>query len=162
MVKSTGNPAAGKARTPQSRALIALLTSADRVQGYLTAIIEPHGVTFQQYNVLRILRGADAEGLPTLSIAQRMMERAPGITRIIDRLEAKRLVARERRDDDRRCVHCRITADGLGLLAGLDGAVDDGDRRAFASLSPDELAALTTYLERLRDAHRPRAVDETP
>jgi len=138
---------------PGSRAIVALCGSADRVKGFVGALVERHGITGQQYNVLRILRGAEPEGLPTLAIVERMIERAPGITRMIDRLEAKGLVARERRGADRRCVHCRITAAGLDLLGVLDRPVDAADRAAFGALNERELSQLTTLLERVRDAH---------
>ena len=63
------------------------MRAADLVRRRVTCVLEPHDITGQQYNVLRILRGAGAEGLPTLEIAQRMIEQTPGITRLIDRLE---------------------------------------------------------------------------
>jgi DNA-binding MarR family transcriptional regulator len=132
---------------------MALLSAADRVQGFLSGVIEPHGVTIQQYNVLRILRGAEPEGLPTLTIAQRMIERAPGITRMIDRLERLGLVARERRAGDRRCVYCRITRPGLALLAGMDEPIDAADAAAFGALGAGELRNLTRLLEKIRAGH---------
>jgi DNA-binding MarR family transcriptional regulator len=135
---------------PAHRALLALFRAADRVKGVVSVVIEPHGVTLQQYNVLRILRGAEPEGLPTLAIAERMIERAPGITRMIDRLERLGLVIRERRADDRRCVHCRITRTGLELLAELDRPVDAADRRAFSALTAAELDRLILLLEKVR------------
>jgi DNA-binding MarR family transcriptional regulator len=135
---------------------VALWGSADRVKAYLGSMVEPHGITLQQYNVLRILRGAEPEGLPTLTIADRMIERTPGITRMIDRLEGKGLVSRERRGGDRRCVHCRITGAGLALLKSLDDAVTEADRGAFGALSNAEMAQLTELLERVRNAHEAR------
>ncbi|HEU4363896.1 MAG TPA: MarR family transcriptional regulator [Candidatus Krumholzibacteria bacterium] len=123
------------------------------MSSFLNAVVGTRGVTLQQYNVLRILRGAEPDGLPTLVVAERMIERAPGITRMIDRLEEKGLVARERRGADRRCVHCRITGAGLDLLAGLDEPVDRADRAAFDALNQRELSELTSLLERVRDAH---------
>lgn len=132
------------------QALANLLGAADRAKASMATVVEPYGITAQQYNVMRILRGAGADGLPTLTIAERMMERSPGITRMIDRLEAKALVARERRPDDRRCVHCRITGTGLALLAALDEPVDAADAAAFAALNRSELRQLVTLLERIQ------------
>jgi len=129
---------------------VSLYRAADRVKGYFEAVLEPHGLTGQQYNVLRILRGAEPDGLATLTIADRMIERAPGITRMIDRLEAKGWVARERRRGDRRCVHCRVTRRGLELLRGLDRPVDEADRAVFASLTRKELAQLEGLLDRVQ------------
>ncbi|MGH7576723.1 MAG: MarR family winged helix-turn-helix transcriptional regulator [Longimicrobiales bacterium] len=142
----------GRARAPRlvEKALVDLLGAADRVKAAMAAVVEPYGITAQQYNVLRILRGAGPEGLPTLAIAERMLERSPGITRMIDRLEAKGLVTRERRANDRRCVDCRITAAGSRLLAELDEPVDEADAAAFATLNRTELRQLTALLERVQ------------
>src|SRR5438445_6730714 len=104
----------------RQRAVVGLLRTADVVGRFVDAVIEHQGVTGQQYNVLRILRGAGERGLPTLEIAERMIEQTPGITRLIDRLEAKKLVLRERCAADRRQVFCRITPAGLDLLTRLD------------------------------------------
>src|SRR5229473_5817955 len=98
-------------------AIVALLRTADLVRRQVATLVEPHGITPQQYNVLRILRGAGEKGLPTLEIAERMIEQTPGITRLIDRLQTKNLVARERCLTDRRQVFCRITPAGLSLLS---------------------------------------------
>ncbi len=136
-------------------AFLALFRAADRLRTASSAIFEPHGITGQQYNVLRILRGAEPEGLLTLTIADRMIERAPGITRMIDRLEAKGLVARERCGVDRRCVYCRITALGLDLLAKLDQPVEENNRAVFAALDRQELEQLIALLEKVSAAREP-------
>ncbi|MGH7505424.1 MAG: MarR family transcriptional regulator, partial [Longimicrobiales bacterium] len=100
---------AGQNGQPPSRAVareatIAILRTAEVVRRRLAEVVEPHGVTLQQYHVLRILRSAGAAGLPTLAIASRMIEHTPGVTRLLDRLEAKKLAARVRSEDDRRLV----------------------------------------------------------
>ncbi len=134
-------------------AYVTLVATADRARRVSAETIEPHGITGQQYNVLRILRGAEPEGLPTLTIADRMIEQAPGMTRMIDRLEAKGLAARTRRSKDRRCVHCRITPRGLTLLAQLDKPVDESNKAVFAALGRRELAHLVRLLHRVRMYH---------
>jgi len=133
-------------------AYFALLRTADALKNYFETIIEPFDITGQQYNVLRILRGAGSCGLPTLTIAERMIERAPGITRMIDRLVTKELVWRENCPNDRRRVYCGITEKGLGLLDRLDGPVDETNM-AFDALDGKELAQLTSLLERVRKVH---------
>ena len=138
--------------TPAQLAVVALLRTADRVQTFLAKVIEPQGITGQQYNVLRILRGAGPEGLPMLSIADRMIERTPGITRMIDRLEARKLVVRERRAGDRRCIHSRITPKGLAILKRLDRPVEEATRRTVAALKTHELQQVVLLLERIRMA----------
>src|SRR3982751_484646 len=139
---------------PQARtAYSTLLSTADKVKTFFETVCAPFDITGQQYNVLRILRGAEPSGLPTLTIAERMIERTPGITRMIDRLEAKGLVAREVRPHDRRCVYCRITQKGLGLLELLDGPVEEANRAAFRGLSAAELEQLVKLLVKTREAH---------
>jgi DNA-binding MarR family transcriptional regulator len=131
-------------------ALVALLRTADLIGRFVDDFVEDSGITGQQYNVLRILRGAGEAGLPTLDIAERMIEQTPGITRLIDRLEEKGLVTRERCPTDRRQVFCRIGAAGLTLLAGLDGPVKDAAADAFAGLERDEVLQLIELLDRAR------------
>ncbi len=128
-----------------ARAVTAVLRAADRLRRHFTALAEPAGLTFQQYNVLRILRGA-GQPLPTMEIRQRMLEQAPGITRILDRLVAKGLVERELPAEDRRRVLCRITRQGLRLLERLDPAMDAADARAFAGVGRRQLDDLVGRL----------------
>ena len=130
-------------------AALSLMRTADLVRRTVNDIVEPYDITPQQYNVLRILRGAGDDGLPTLEIAERMIEQTPGITRLIDRLETKNLVARERCTEDRRRVWCRITREGLGLLAKLDAPIRAADD-ALAALSTSELTQLVDLLDRAR------------
>jgi len=131
-------------------AFLSLLRTADVARSRFAALFEREGVTLQQYNVLRILRGAGEDGLPTLEIGARMIERTPGVTRIVDRLERKGLVRRERHAADRRQVWCHITARGLDLLARLDGPVAAGDAAIFEGMDEGELEALVVSLDRLR------------
>jgi len=139
----------------EQEAAVTLMRTADVVRRVVGSAIEQHGITVQQYNVLRILRGAGGEGLPTLDIAQRMIEQTPGITRLIDRLQVKKLVARERGSKDRRRVYCRITPDGLALVAELDGPVRAATDAAFHGVTKRELAHLVESLDRLRESiHR--------
>ncbi|HEX9161792.1 MAG TPA: MarR family transcriptional regulator [Thermoanaerobaculia bacterium] len=137
-------------RTRSQEAAVALMRTADMVRRAVSAIVEPHDITPQQYNVLRILRGAGDKGLPTLEIAERMIEQTPGITRLIDRLEAKDLVSRQRCETDRRQVFCTITREGLALLRKLDGPIRDADDWALAELSTRELTSLVTLLDKAR------------
>lgn len=137
------------ARSVAQEALIAVVRAADRVKREVAQVIEPHGVTLQQYNVLRILRGAGPEGLPTLEVGARMMEQAPGVTRLVERLVRKQLVARARGDEDARQVICRITPKGLALLARMDQPVLEADTAAVSALSRMEQLRLTALLRKL-------------
>ena len=137
-------------RSREQQATLGLLRTADAVKRSLAQVIEPHGITPQQYNVLRILRGAGPDGLPTLSIGERMIEQTPGVTRLVDRLERKGLVARTPCPKDRRRVFCRITQKGLDLLKELDEPVNRWDAQAVAVLPPSELDSLINLLDRVR------------
>jgi DNA-binding MarR family transcriptional regulator len=134
-------------------AVVTLLGTADRVRSTLSAVTEAHDTTLQQYNVLRILRGAGAAGLPTLEIAARMIEHSPGITRLLDRLEARGLVRRVRCPEDRRQVLCHATDKALRLLSALERPLDEAIRHSLAPLD----ATRTTRLVRLLDAVRAAA-----
>jgi DNA-binding MarR family transcriptional regulator len=131
-------------------AVVTLLATADRVRAALARVVEAHGITLQQYNVLRILRGAGLEGLPTLEIAARMIELSPGVTRLLDRLEARKLVRRVRCPEDRRQVLCHASEAARDLLAGLDAPVADAGRRALAPLTPPRTAELIRLLDAVR------------
>lgn len=129
----------------------AVLRTADVLRRRVAAALEPHGITSQQYNVLRILRGAHPGSLPTLEVGARMIEQTPGVTRLLDRLEAKGLVQRERGADDRRLVECRITRAGRALLAELDAPIDQVNRQAVRSLAATERRSLVQLLARMRE-----------
>jgi DNA-binding MarR family transcriptional regulator len=135
-------------------AVLGLLRTADLVRRRYAAVLAPSGITSQQYNVLRILRGAGENGLPTLEIAARMIENTPGVTRLVDRLEAAKLVVRERSKEDRRTVTCRATKKALELLAGLDDAVDAADDAALAMLSETSKRSLIRILDAVRARSR--------
>jgi DNA-binding MarR family transcriptional regulator len=137
-------------RSREQQATLGLLRTADAVKRSLAQVIEPHGITPQQYNVLRILRGAGPDGLPTLSIGERMIEQTPGVTRLIDRLERKGLVGRTPCATDRRRVLCRMTSKGLDLLKELDEPVNRWDAQAVSVLPPSELDSLIDLLDRVR------------
>lgn len=131
-------------------ATVAILRTAAVVRSRIATVIEPSGITMQQYNVLRILRGVHPDPLPTLEIGDRLIEQTPGVTGLLDRLEGKGMVRRERCADDRRLVHCWITDPGLELLARLDESVDRADEEIVRMLNEDELASLVEMLERVR------------
>lgn len=137
-------------RSRRQEAFLAILRSADLLRRGVAALLEPFGVTPQQYNVLRILRGAGPEGLPVLAIGVRLIEHTPGMTRLLQRLEAKGWVERSRNAGDRRQVDCRITPAGAELLARIDPMMEEADRRMLASLSSAQLDALIALLDDVR------------
>ena len=137
-------------RSRVEEAVVGLFRTADVVRREQGAVVEARGITLQQYNVLRILRGAGAEGLPTLDIAGRMVEQAPGVTRLLDRLVAKHLVRRERCLVDRRQVLCWIEPAGTELLSALQSPMRAAARRRLGALGPRGLESLITLMEAVR------------
>lgn len=137
-------------RSRAHEAVVGLLRTTDVLRRYFEKKLAPYGITMQQYNVLRILRGAGEEGLPTLSIAERMIEETPGITRLLDRLEAKELVWRKRCHEDRRQVLCYLTPTGLDLINRLDEPVHAADETVLSDLSPEQQETLCRLLDAIR------------
>ena len=134
----------------QQAAVVSILRTANWLLRFCSPLFAQYGITWQQYNVLRILRGGGLGGLPTLDIAARMIEHAPGITRLLDRLEGKKLVRRERPSDNRRQVLCYITKLGLDLLRELDSPVRKRDNQALHRLNESEIEELIRLLELAR------------
>jgi DNA-binding MarR family transcriptional regulator len=106
--------------SPLQEAVLNLLVASDYVRGLSEAACADFGITASQYNVLRILRGGQPDGHPRCEIARRMIERAPDVTRLIDRLEKQGLVERDRTARDRRLSISRITPAGLELLERME------------------------------------------
>lgn len=128
-----------------------LLRTTDLLTRSLVPLLKAEDLSANQYNVLRILRGSP-DGLPCGEIASRMITRDPDITRLLDRLEKRRLISRCRETKDRRMVMARITADGLKLLARLDDPVQEGHRKQLGHLGRERLQALTELLHAARSA----------
>jgi DNA-binding MarR family transcriptional regulator len=139
--------------TMSQEATVSVLVAAERLRRSITRVVEPFGVTHQQYNVLRILRGAHPEPLPTLEIATRMIESTPGVTRLLDRLENKGWVRRDRCIEDRRQVHCRITPAGLALLEEMDPVIERIDRRIGDVLDARKTRSLVALLDEVIEAY---------
>jgi DNA-binding MarR family transcriptional regulator len=137
-------------------AVLGLLRTNEIVRNSIIDEIGLEDITLPQYNVLRILRGAGSDGLPTLEIANRLVERTPGVTRMINRLIDKHLVERERSKADRRIVYCSITSVGLALLKRYDKPVQKSYEVALGMLSDSETKQLVRLLDKIR-AHHPSA-----
>jgi DNA-binding MarR family transcriptional regulator len=134
----------------QQDVVTSILRTANYLDRFCAPVFDQHGITSQQFNVLRILRGAGFEGLPTLDIADRMIEQTPGITRLLDRLEQKRLVRRERPAENRRQVLCYITKPGLDLLQELDLPLRNRVSQALHRLDVAGIEELIRLLELAR------------
>lgn len=136
-----------KTRTacPEEALFVEFQRAADLLARAPAQLLREHDLSTNQYNVLRILRGAP-EGLLCGEIAGRMISREPDITRLLDRLEKRGLVGRCRQDADRRRVLTRITEDGLALLSDLDPTVCAVHRRQLGPLSPAQRNQLAHLL----------------
>ncbi len=135
-------------------ALLNILRTADAVQRNLAEALKPLGLTVAQYNVLRILRGAGEAGRTCTEIGERMVARDPDVTRMLDRLHARGLIARERSGEDRRVVRTRITKQGLVLLEDAEAPIRAVRDRQFGHLRKEQLSVLIETLEAVRSGTR--------
>ncbi len=131
---------------PEQEGAVALLRAGDLMRREAERALEPLGITAHQYNVLCILRGAHPGPLPTLEIAGRMIGQAPGITRLLDRLEVRGLMKRERCREDRRRVLCSITPAGLDLLRSADVSLRAAEGSLMGRLRGPGLTRLVKLL----------------
>ena len=129
---------------------ITILRTADVLHHAVERAMAPFGISHQQFNILRILRGAGDSGLPTLEIASRMVSRSPNITRLMDKLIAKKLARRIRSRQDRRVVVISITPQGGELLVRLDRVVDEVFEK-FPPTTKAEMRTLLELLDRIRE-----------
>jgi DNA-binding MarR family transcriptional regulator len=150
-MKGTAKPGSRPPRTavPEEAAFLNLLRTTEMLSRPLAQLLKTEDVSPAQYNVMRILRGSP-EGLTCREVGNRMITRDPDITRLLDRLEKRRLISRKRDDKDRRIVLTRITEQGLDLLARLDQPVRDMHRKLLGHLGQDRLRALTQILDACR------------
>lgn len=139
--------------SPEQEAFLNLWRTYDRLRAAEDELFGRYDLTPQQYNSLRLLRGEHPDGLPTLEIANRLVSRAPDITRLLDKLEARKLITRERPENNRRCVLVRITAEGLTLLRELDKPVRNCHARQLGHMSRSDLERLTELLQSARAPH---------
>jgi DNA-binding MarR family transcriptional regulator len=139
--------------SPRIEATAGLMRTAAVVRRALGRAVERLEISLPQYNVLRILRGAGAEGLPTLCIRDRMIEEAAGITRLVDKLAASGFLERTRTPSDRRQVVCRITPKGLSLLTRVDPVIDQAVENSLLMLSHGQVDQLRELLDVIRAGH---------
>lgn len=137
-------------RSLEEEMTLNILRTAEFVTTVITDVLRPAELTVTQYNALRILRGAGDAGLMCGEIGERMITKESDITRLLDRLEARGLITRERPVENRRAVIAKVSGDGLDLLAGLDKPVMACHKQLAASLSQTKLQSLVDMLETVR------------
>lgn len=133
--------------SPAEEAMLNLMRSADCLHRAMQRRTRPWGITSTQYNVLRILRGAQPEGLTCSAIGERMITAEPDITRLLGRLKAMKLVRQQRDQRDRRVVWTHIAEPGLSLLAEMDPVILEFPRQMLGHLDENQLSTLTSLLE---------------
>jgi DNA-binding MarR family transcriptional regulator len=139
---------------PQQEALLNILRTSDQLQIRFARLFRSFGLTPQQYNILRILRG-EGRALPILEIASRMITVVPGITGLIDRLESASLVERKRCEHDRRVIYVAITQRSLEILADIDEPLEQLHKQTLGHMTPEELSTLSRLLEKARQSPDP-------
>jgi len=153
-----GAPEAGGVEAAPVRAYLALVRTYEALSAEIGRFFSERGVTPQQFNVLRILADdTDREGLRCSSISERLTNRVPDITRLLDRLERAGLVKRHRDPKDRRVVRAALTDDGRALVERMATPLDEAFGALFTHLDEDELTRLTKLLKKAR-----RAEEGTP
>jgi DNA-binding MarR family transcriptional regulator len=139
-------------RLLEEEATLNIVRTADVLMQVLMDVLKPLALSGTQYNVLRILRGAGERGASCKEIGNRMVTRDPDITRLMDRLEKRGLLTRDRGKEDRRVVTHRLTRAGLELVNQLDRPVESAHRKALRHVKPERLRELIGLLEEVRSA----------
>ncbi len=147
-----------KQRTPfpsrEEEAYLSLMRTSAVLEHSGASWFKARGLTLTQYNVLRILRGAGAEGLCRNEVSERMIRPVSDATRLLDRMVGAGWVERVREEEDRRYVTARITEAGLDLVSKLDSEVEEFHREQLGHMSRDELTQLIELLNRARHTGR--------
>lgn len=137
----------------QQEAYLSLWRTYDRLKSLEDELFAEFELSAQQYNALRLLEAVNPGTIATSSLGNKLISRAPDMTRLLDRLEERQLVHRERRRDNRRVVEVGITPAGLDLLQRLSRSVRDCHSRQLGHLSADELNQLLDLLHKVRFPH---------
>jgi DNA-binding MarR family transcriptional regulator len=139
----------------EEEAMLNIVRTAEVLQRAISEFLDGFGLSPVQYNVLRILRGAGPDGATCSQIGKRMLTHDPDITRLLDRMEARGLIARARDGADRRAVITRITEAGLEMVGGIDTPLKKLLQTRLGKFGRPGLASLTTQLEQVREAFGP-------
>lgn len=138
-------------RSPEEEVILSIMHTAEYLTSSISTVLKTADLTVTQYNVLRILRGADSEGLSCGEISERMITKESDITRLLDRVEARGFISRERPANNRRVVVARITDEGQSVLAELDNPIDELNRSLVGHLGNKKQTNLSGLLEAVRN-----------
>jgi DNA-binding MarR family transcriptional regulator len=142
--------AAQAVRHLEEEVSLAIVRKSDSLMHVLNDLLKPHGLSPTQYNVLRILRGAGQDGASCKEVSNRLIARDPDVTRLMDRLEKRGLLRRDRAKEDRRVVTHQLTPEGLALLKELDEPIQNIHRTAMRGVKAANLKTLLSILEEIR------------
>jgi len=142
----------------EEEANLNIIRTAEVLQRAITDFLRPFDLSPVQYNVLRILRGAETIGATCSQIGERLVTRDPDITRLLDRMEARDLIVRERSSEDRRMVIARISKAGRTLVDSIDEPLRAMTKAKMGKFGRGALAELIASLERVREAYEEKAV----
>jgi DNA-binding MarR family transcriptional regulator len=137
-------------RLLEEEATLNIVRTADVLMLALADVLKPYQLSATQYNVLRILRGAGKDGVSCKDIGSRLVARDPDITRLMDRLEQRALVRRDRAKEDRRVVTHELTTAGLNLVNELDGPIEALHKTVMGHMKIEKLRELVALLEQVR------------
>lgn len=137
-------------RSPYVRAIVNLMFTNNWVVDGQTRLLKPFGLTLQQYNVLRILRGQTPNPVKVSDITERMLDKMSNASRLVDKLVLKKLVLRTECPSDRRAVDVVITEAGLALLKKIDVELAEWDKQQHRKLTEEEASHLSHLLDRIR------------
>lgn len=138
----------------QHEAQLSIIRTGSVLVDAFEQVLKPHGITTTQYNVLRILNGAEPDGLCRNELRDRMLTRMPDVTRLLDRMEEAGLIVRAREEEDRRMVRTHLTEAGRQLLRTLEPDVEAEQQRPFAGIGAQQLEALIALLSAVRQRVR--------
>lgn len=139
--------------SPEQEAYLHMWRTYDRLKAIEEELFGRYELSAQQYNTLRLLRSVYPGSVPTLAIGAQLISRAPDMTRMVDKLEQRGLVARTRRSDNRRVVEVAVTEQGLALLEELDQPVRDCHAKQLGHLTAEDLQQLVRLMEIARRPH---------
>lgn len=153
-------PAASLFDSPEQEAYLQLWRTYDRLREIEEQLFARHRLTAQQYNALRVLKSLKGEAMPTSSLGARLVSRAPDMTRMLDKLEDRKLVVRQRNRANRRVVEVSITPAGIALLKKIAADVRSCGREQLGHMSASSLSHLVMLLKEARSPHEAKHAED--
>lgn len=134
----------------EQEAMLSILRTSDLLENRLARLLREYDLTPSQYNAMRIMRG-EGEPMPCLEVAQRMIQVAPAITRVVDQLVGRGLISKQQSREDRRVFLVELTASGTRLLKKLDEPIQSLHQSLLGHVSKSDLKMLNGILEIARE-----------